>query len=259
MKKLILNKVGKVFIGEDERQVDALHDVDMTADAGEFLCIIGPTGCGKTTLLRLIAGLMPYSSGSILLDEKPVEGLNPDCTLVFQQLSLFPWFSVLGNVAFALEMKGLEKNERRNKAIELLNLVGLDGVAKAKPYELSGGMQQRVAIARALAYDPEILLMDEPFGALDEKTRQRLQNVVLDLWREKQKTILFVTHNIDEAIYLADRILVMEADPGRIIGNIPLSLNRPRNRLSQKFIDLHIEIRNLLEISENSCAKETVL
>jgi len=248
LNKLILDNIGKSFIGEDAREVKALSRVNLLANSGELICIIGPTGCGKTTLLRLISGLEPYNSGRILINDKPVQGLNRDCTLVFQQFSLFPWYSVYGNIAFALEMKGVNKSEWDKKVTELLKLVSLENSAKAKPYELSGGMQQRVAIARALAYDPEILLMDEPFGALDEKTRQKLQNVLLDLWREKRKTILFVTHNIDEAIFLADRIIVMATDPGRVRNDVPVTLTRPRNRLSEEFTELHIKIRNLLEI-----------
>ena len=248
MRKLTIESLCKTFTGEGEREVEALRDVQLTTKEGEFICIIGPTGCGKTTLLRLISGLEPLTSGQILIDDRPVKGLNRDCTLVFQQLSLFPWFSVLGNLTFALEMRGEEKGERYRKAMNLLKLVGLEKAAKARPYELSGGMQQRVAIARALAYDPEILLMDEPFGALDERTRYRLQDVLLDLWQEKKKTILFVTHNIDEAIYLADIIVVMATEPGRVVNEISIALPRPRNRLSAEFTELHIKIRNLIEI-----------
>ncbi len=248
MKNLVLNGVSRVFSGEDEREVEALFNLDIKFSAGEFVSIIGPTGCGKTTLLRLISGLEPLTSGQILIDDKLVKGLNRACTLVFQQFSLFPWFSVLGNVTFALEMKGIDKSRQHQEASALLKLVGLEGAAKARPYELSGGMQQRVAIARALAYDPEILLMDEPFGALDEKTRHKLQDVLLDIWQEKRKTILFVTHNIDEAVYLADRIVVMAAEPGRVVKDIPITLPRPRNRLSEEFTELHIRIRNLIEI-----------
>ena len=250
MNRLIIKDLCKIFISENERHVEALHNLTFTAGTGEFISVIGPTGCGKTTLLRIIAGLEAPTSGNITLDNQTIEGLNRACTLVFQQFSLFPWFSVLGNVTFALEMRGIDKPTRIDHAMELLNLVGLEGTAKAKPYELSGGMQQRVAIARALAFDPEILLMDEPFGALDEKTRQKLQNVLLNIWREKRKTVLFVTHNIDEAIYLADRILVMASEPGRITDDLSIDLLRPRNRISSEFTDLHIKIRNLLEVPD---------
>lgn len=247
MKKLVLKDVSKVFTN-DARSITALKDVNILADTSDFISIIGPTGCGKTTLLRMIAGLLPLSSGSISLDGKRIEKLNRSCTLVFQQFSLFPWFSVLGNVSFALEMKGIEKTERRSKSMELLKLVGLEDALKARPYELSGGMQQRVAIARALAYDPEILLMDEPFGSLDERTRNMLQDILLTIWYEKRKTVLFVTHSIDEAIYLADRIVIMASEPGRVIEEIPITLPRPRNRLSPEFTELHVKLRNLLEV-----------
>ena len=248
MRRLIIQNVCKVFTGENNRQVEALRDVSFVADPGSFISIIGPTGCGKTTLLRLIAGLDTATSGRIMLDDQHIEGINRACTLVFQQFSLFPWYSVLGNVTFALEMRGIDKIERQRQALELLKLVRLEDVAKARPYELSGGMQQRVAIARALAYNPEILLMDEPFGALDEKTRHKLQNALIEIWRDKRKTILFVTHNIDEAIYLADRILVMTAEPGHITDDIAIDLPRPRNRISSEFTELHIRVRNRLEI-----------
>lgn len=249
MKKLVLKNVSRQFIN-NSRSTTALKDVNIQAKSSDFISIIGPTGCGKTTLLRLVAGLLPLSSGEISMDGRPVEGLNRNCTLVFQQFSLFPWFNVIGNVAFALEMKGVEKVKRRRMSMELLRLVGLEEVAKAKPYELSGGMQQRVAIARALAYDPEILLMDEPFGSLDERTRNRLQNILLNIWQEKRKTVLFVTHSIDEAIYMADRIVVMASEPGRVIDEIPITLPRPRNRLSEEFTAQHIRLRNLLEVPE---------
>lgn len=248
MNRLIIEGVGKVFDNNSLREVIALQDIHLSAGAGEFISIIGPTGCGKTTLLRIIAGLESPTSGRICLDDQPIEGLNKSCTLVFQQFSLFPWLNVLGNVIFALDSKGVSNTVQRQKAMELLKLVGLDGAAKARPYELSGGMQQRAAIARALAYDPEILLMDEPFGALDERTRCKLQDILLDLWQKKRKTVLFVTHNIDEAIYLADRIIVMAVEPGRIIKDIPIALTRPRKRLSTEFTELHIGIRKLLEV-----------
>ncbi len=250
MNRLLIDGVGKVFNGDNTREVTALKDVQLSAGSGEFICIIGPTGCGKTTLLRLIAGLESPTSGTIRLDDQPIDGLNKSCTLVFQQFSLFPWLSVLGNIAFALDSKGVPKKEQKREALDLLRLVGLADAAGSKPHELSGGMQQRVSIARALAYDPEILLMDEPFGALDERTRQKLQDVLLDLWRKKRKTILFVTHNIDEAIYLADRIIIMAIEPGRIVNNLSVDLPRPRRRLSAEFTELHVRIRDLLEIPE---------
>ena len=249
MRQLSLKAVSKVFITPPDRQVFALDNVNLSVKSGEFLSLIGPTGCGKTTLLRIVAGMESPSGGMISVDGVMMQELNSVCTLVFQQYSLFPWLNVLENVAFPLEMKGLKRAERNEKAMEYIELVGLKGAEKAQPYELSGGMQQRVAIARALAYDTEILLMDEPFGALDERTRHRLQQILLEIWEKRRKTVIFVTHNIDEAIYLADRIIVMALEPGRIVEELPIELPRPRNRLAEKFTDLHLKVRNIMEIS----------
>ncbi len=247
MRKLAVAGIGKIFFTPPDRETVALDGIDLDVAGGEFVSLIGPTGCGKTTLLRLIAGLDLPSFGQIRLDGSPVHDLHRISTLVFQQYSLFPWYNVIENIAFPMEMKGLPKSERIPKSRELIDLVGLHEFEKARPYELSGGMQQRVAIARALAHDPEVLLMDEPFGALDERTRHRLQDVILDIWQKKRKTIIFVTHNIDEAIYLADRIVVMATDPGRITDEVKVDLNRPRNRLDSVFTELHLKLRNLIE------------
>ncbi len=247
MRNLSIKGIQKQFFTPPDRQIIALDQIYLDVRGGEFISLIGPTGCGKTTLLRIIAGLEIPNSGEILLDGMPVDDLHRISTLVFQQYSLFPWCSVIENVMFPMEMKGIPKDERQNRAEEYIALVGLSGAEKAQPYELSGGMQQRVAIARALAHDPEVLLMDEPFGALDERTRHRLQNALLDIWKKKRKTIIFVTHNIDEAIYLADRIIVMTTEPGRIQEDVLVDLKRPRNRLDESFTDLHLKVRNILE------------
>jgi NitT/TauT family transport system ATP-binding protein len=221
--------------------------MNFTTNEGEFLCIAGPTGCGKTTLLRLIAGLEPPNSGEIKLDDVIVSGLNRETTLVFQQYSLFPWRNVLSNVAFSLEMKNVTRKRRHEQARSYIDRVGLTGFEKAYPYELSGGMQQRVAIARALAHNPRLLLLDEPFGALDERTRHKLQTELLSIWEQEKKNVIFVTHNIDEAIYLGDRILIMRDRPGSIDTEIPVKFPRPRDRRSDDFIDLHLKIREKLE------------
>ncbi|TKJ42548.1 nitrate ABC transporter ATP-binding protein [candidate division LCP-89 bacterium B3_LCP] len=249
MKEFSISSVSKLFTASPDREVIALDGIDLKIRAEEFVCILGPTGCGKTTLLRIIAGLENPTSGQILQDGESVSHAHEFCTLVFQQYSLFPWLNVHENVSFPMEMKGVSRQERTMKAKELLELVGLTGVEKAQTYELSGGMQQRVAIARALAHDPEILLMDEPFGALDERTRNRLQKILLDIWQKKCKTVIFVTHNIDEAIYLADRIIVMTTEPGRIAEELKVNLPRPRQRLGEEFTKLHLKIRKILEDS----------
>jgi NitT/TauT family transport system ATP-binding protein len=247
MSFLRVNNVKKDFIGERKEEVTALSDLTFDCDIGEFLCVVGPTGCGKTTLLRLVAGLEVPTSGDIVIGNKAVQGINSDITLVFQQYSLFPWRNVIDNIAFSMEMKNLHKKERYAKAKNYINLVGLKDFEKAYPYELSGGMQQRVAIARALAHNPKLLLLDEPFGALDERTRHRLQEELLNIWQQDRKTVLFVTHNIDEAIFLASRILIMRDRPGRIEQEFKVNLPRPRNRRSKEFLDLHIKIREILE------------
>jgi len=250
MRRLRIENVSKRFTGERDREVTALKDIGLTIKPGEFVCVVGPTGCGKTTLLRVIAGLDTADTGEVMLDGKTITGLNPACTLVFQQSSLFPWMNVAKNIAFPMEMKGDASAKIVERIQVLLRLVGLEGTGRARTYELSGGMQQRVAIARALAYDPEILLMDEPFGALDEKTRHRLQDILLKIGETSRKSVLFVTHNIDEAIYLADRIVVMASEPGRIIKTLPVDIERPRNRLSDRFIQMHLQVRNTLEAQE---------
>ncbi len=243
-----VENVSKRFSTTKGEEVFALDDINFTQSVQEFICIIGPTGCGKTTLLRLIAGLDTPTSGAIYINNKWVKEPDGKTTLVFQQYSLFPWLNVIDNVAFGLELKGKPKTERYNRAKRFLELVGLNNFAHAYPYELSGGMQQRVAIIRALVLEPEILLMDEPFGALDEKTRHYLQDELLKIWANEKKAIIFVTHNIDEAIYLADRIIIMSGQPGKIIKDLKVDLKRPRDRLAKEFVDLHIEVRRVLEL-----------
>ncbi len=247
MSFLTVDNVEKVYYGERKEQVIAVSDLLFRCEQGEFLCIVGPTGCGKTTLLRLIAGLEQPTSGEIFIENTNVHGINPDTTLVFQQYSLFPWRNVIDNVAFTMEMKNIHRRERYRQAAQFIDLVGLNGFERAFPYELSGGMQQRVAIARALAHNPKLLLFDEPFGALDERTRHSLQEELLALWKKEGKTIVFVTHNIDEAIFLANRILVMRDRPGCIEREYKVDLARPRNRRSEEFIALHIKIREIME------------
>lgn len=247
MSFLKVDQVKKIFTGDRRDKIVALADLSLNCDEGEFLCIVGPTGCGKTTLLRLIAGLETPNSGRIMIRDQEISGMNRDITLVFQQYSLFPWRNVIDNIAFSLEMRGFDRKVRYKRAEELIQLVGLLGFERAYPYELSGGMQQRVAIARALAHDPGLLLLDEPFGALDERTRHLLQEKLLTIWETEKKTIIFVTHNIDEAIFLATRILVMRDRPGGVEQEITVDLSRPRDPRARGFLDLHIMIRGILE------------
>lgn len=197
--------------------VQALERIDLTIEPGQFVCLAGPSGCGKTTLLRLLAGFMEPSSGSIVVDGEPVRCPSADRGVVFQQPMLFPWLSVRKNVELGPKLRGVGREERRRQADHYLSMVGLSDFAGHRPYELSGGMQQRCQIARVLTNDPDIVLMDEPFGALDALTRERLQNELLDIWRATGKTILFITHSVDEAVFLGSRVLVMSPRPGRIV------------------------------------------
>lgn len=228
----------------------ALDDVSLEVRAGEFLVLVGPSGCGKSTLLDVLAGLTQPSSGRVLIDGKPITGPARDRGVVFQQYALFPWLTALDNVAFGLEIAGLGRSERRAKAAAYLDLVGLSAFAKHYPHEMSGGMKQRVAIARSLAYEPEVLLMDEPFAALDAQTRETLQEELVDIWRRTGKTIVFITHGIDEAVVLGQRVAVMTSRPGRIkqIVDIPESLHAgtPDVRSLPQFGALRHEIWSLL-------------
>jgi NitT/TauT family transport system ATP-binding protein len=212
-------------------------------EPSEFLCLVGPSGCGKSTLLNIIAGFLVPTSGQVRIDGKVVTGQGLDRGVVFQDFAqLFPWRTALTNVAFGLEMKGLPRKEREEIALEQLKLVKLEKFAHAYPHHLSGGMQQRVAIARALAYNPSVLLMDEPFAALDALTRDDMQRLLADVWRETRKTVVYVTHNVAEAVYLADRVLVMTPHPGTVKAGVPIRLPRPRDPLSVEFLDCQKEL-----------------
>jgi NitT/TauT family transport system ATP-binding protein len=207
----------------------ALKDISFTTHRREFLCVVGPSGCGKSTLVRILAGLEEHSAGDVLLLGKPVTGPGSDRGMVFQGYTLFPWLTVRKNVMFGLEVNGHGKLESEREAMQWLQLIGLDKFANAYPHQLSGGMKQRVAIVRALANQPRILLMDEPFGALDAQTRCRMQAHLLEIWRKIDITIVFITHDLDEAIFLADRILVLSAHPGEIQELIEVPVPRPRS------------------------------
>ncbi len=231
----------------DEQGVRALDTVSLTVDEGEFVVVVGPSGCGKSTLLRLFAGLAEPTAGTITYEGEAVTGPSRARAMVFQQFNLFPWRTALENVTFGLEMAGVDRAERRDRATEALALVGLDDALDRYPDALSGGMQQRVGLARALAVDPGVLLMDEPFGALDARTRTTLQRELLDIWARDRTTVLFVTHDIDEALLLGDRLLVMLDDPNRVVARLDVPFDRPRSgrdlETTEQFVGLKRRIR----------------
>jgi NitT/TauT family transport system ATP-binding protein len=248
---------GKVFNRGTNRQVDALVDIDLTVAPGEFVSLIGPSGCGKSTLLRIIADLIPPTTGTVLVNGKPAHQarLDQDYGMAFQQAGLFDWRSVVANVELPLELKGWGKSLRRSRALEMLDLVKLGEFAEHRPWQLSGGMQQRVAIARALAAGPGLLLMDEPFGALDEMTREHMQAELLRICAEAHTSVVFVTHSIPEAVYLSDRVVVMSPRPGRIIQVIDIDLGRHRDvdtREDAAFFKKVTEVREALRGHEVS-------
>ncbi|PWK75076.1 NitT/TauT family transport system ATP-binding protein [Streptomyces sp. CG 926] len=232
MAKIVFEEVTKTFPTKDRKnrrnrrnkeQFTALDGIDLEIEAGEFVVVVGPSGCGKSTLLDLLGGLTRPSSGRILLDGKPITGPGLDRGIVFQQYALLPWRTALGNVEFGLEATGVPRRERSSRAREFLDLVGLTGFEDRHPHELSGGMRQRVAIARSLAYDPDVLLMDEPFAALDAQTRESLQDELRRIWQRTGKTVVFITHGIEEAVYLGQKVAVMTSRPGRVKEIVPVS------------------------------------
>ncbi|WP_019123015.1 ABC transporter ATP-binding protein [Brevibacillus massiliensis] len=246
--KLVIDQVGKVFSTKSGETV-ALDKTSFEIKEGEFITILGPSGCGKSTLLRIVAGLEEPSSGRVRLDGREIHGPGPDRGMVFQSYTLYPWLTVEDNIAFGLQLKGVSKAERLEVARHYLELIGLAGFEKHYPIQLSGGMKQRVAIARALANDPEILLMDEPFGALDAQTRAIMQEILLKVWEESKKTILFITHDVEEAVFLGDTVYVMTARPGRLKKSIPVTLPRPREysvKNSAAFFELKMELLELI-------------
>lgn len=257
--KIRANQIKKKFYvrstngnGNARSEFLALGGVDLQIKEGEFLAIVGPSGCGKSTFLDLIAGLSKPDSGEILIDDKPIDGPSLDRGVVFQSYALLPWRTALANVEFGLEVKNVPKQKRRDIAREYLALVGLEHFEDRYPYELSGGMKQRVAIARSLAFDPDILLMDEPFGALDAQTREILQYELLRIWEKTNKTVLFITHSIEEAVFLAQRVAIMTARPGTIkkIVEIPLPERRYEKddiKSSARFTKIRHELWQLLK------------
>jgi NitT/TauT family transport system ATP-binding protein len=241
---LKLKSIGKKFLSDTGSTVRALENIDLAVNDGEFITLVGATGCGKTTLLNLIAGLYKPNEGFIQLNEGLKFGEN--IAYVFQHYTLFPWRTVLRNVTFTMEMHRLRRRQRKSIATELLSKVGLEGFENAYAHELSGGMRQRAAIAQALAMQPKLLLMDEPFGAVDDSTRAELQQMITQLWQENHATIIFVTHNIDEAILLGNRVIVLSERPGKVIHEFKVDLPRPRDRMNPEFTKLFIKIRTSL-------------
>ena len=245
---LEVDALGKTF-DSPQGPVTALKNINFKTHRREFVCVIGPSGCGKSTLIRILAGLEEQSSGEVLLDGKSVRGPGPDRGMVFQGYTLFPWLTVKKNVMFGLERSGKARNTAEEEARSWIDLVGLAKFENSYPHQLSGGMKQRVAIARALANQPRILLMDEPFGALDAQTRARMQSYLLDIWKNIDVTILFITHDLDEAIYLADRILVLKAHPGEVQELIEVPVPHPRSAdqlLSPEFLATKARLEELI-------------
>ena len=260
---LQVNRVSKEFVDRRTKStVRALDEINLEVQKGEVICILGPSGCGKSTLLNIVAGFLPPSGGEVRVDGRPVIEPGPDRGFVFQEFALFPWRTVLENVEFGPVLKGMEKADRHARARELIQRIHLTGFEDKFPFELSGGMKQRVGIARALANDPEVLLMDEPFGALDAQTRRVMQEELLKLLGETKKTVLFVTHAIDEAIVLADRVVVMTARPGKVKALLGVDLPRPRERTSPEFNELYrmmddlirVEVEKSLEVQDSDSA-----
>lgn len=248
-----LECVSKSFRSDGGASVKAVDAITLDIPRSEFAVLLGPTGCGKTTLLNMISGLQPCTQGTVSLDPDFGQGRYVPC--VFQHYTLFPWRTVLKNVAFGLAMRGEARRSRNRQARAILTEVGLAGFESAYPNELSGGMRQRVAIAQVLALSPRLLLMDEPFGALDEMTREKLQQLVIRLWREKGMTVIFVTHNIEEAVTMADRVILFSGRPGRVLHDIPVDLPRPRDPSSEAYTEMFLKVRRAFNASLGAAEK----
>ncbi|MDQ8728311.1 ABC transporter ATP-binding protein [Bradyrhizobium sp. LHD-71] len=247
---LAAHRVSKTFTNAKDQQVLAVDDLSLEIDEGEFICLLGASGCGKSTILNMFAGFIQPTAGEVLLRGQKILKVEPRCGMIFQSYALFPWKTVRGNVEFGLRMKGLSRTERRERAADFIAMVNLRGFEEHYPAELSGGMQQRVTIARMLAADPEVLLMDEPFAALDAMTRQVMQEELLKIHQQSGKTIVFITHSIDEALLLSSRLVVMSARPGRIKAVIPNELPAPRQiavQFSPQYGELKSAVWSLIE------------
>ena len=240
------------------RQLLVLSEVSFSAEPEEFICLLGPSGCGKSTLLKMVAGLENADSGTVTVDGEPVKSPRAGCGMVFQDYALYPWLTVEQNVSFGLELRGEKKEFVRRTAARFIELVGLLGFEKAFPRQLSGGMKQRVALARVLAMSPKILLMDEPFGALDSFTRMEMQAELINLWRQQPATVLFVTHDIEEAVYLADRIVVMKPRPGQVKTIVSVPISRPRHRTDLEFTEIRNDVLKQYERSSSNAVGQTI-
>ena len=247
MSSLVADKVRKTWLGAKGLSVEAIRDASLSVSSGEFVAILGPSGCGKSTLLELCAGLEPVSGGFISIGGEEVRGPNPKAVMVFQEHALFPWLDVEANVGFGLKMRNTGTNERWRRVRDVLERVKLAKFARHYPHQISGGMKQRVAIARALVGNPEFILMDEPFAALDFQTRVLMQQFLLEVWAGFKSTILFVTHQIDEAVLLADRVVVMSAAPGRVLEEVKIDLPRPRSMTDPDFNGYRVRLTSHME------------
>jgi ABC-type nitrate/sulfonate/bicarbonate transport system ATPase subunit len=247
--RIEIKNIGKVFNQGEEDEVVALHDVSLSVEPGELVSLVGPSGCGKSTLLRIVAGLETPTSGSLSLDEEPIIGSHYERGLVFQDHNLFPWLNVRGNVASGLKARRVYDKEN-NEVDAYIKLVGLDGFEKSYPHQLSGGMAQRVSLARSFINRPKVLLLDEPFGALDAFTRMNMQKELLHIWEERHTTMLLVTHDVDEAIFLSDRVIIMTPRPGKIEKIINIKVSRPRARNNEEILALHGKLLEILNFAE---------
>ncbi|MBW7476043.1 ABC transporter ATP-binding protein [Paenibacillus oenotherae] len=254
--RIDIDRVSKTYQAGTGMKITALDSISLRVDSGEFICIVGPSGCGKSTLLKLIGGIEQPDAGAVRCDDVPVGAPSTDRGFIFQDYALFPWLTVRQNIAFGLTIKGCSRQERKLRIDEYLRFMGLTGAGSLYPGQLSGGMRQRVALARALCLRPKLLLMDEPFAALDVLLRQRLQEELVRIWQTERMTYLLVTHDVEEALFLADRIVIMSPHPGRIRSILPIKLARPRRRTSAEFIHLRQHIMQLLEVGTAEAREE---
>lgn len=236
--KIVAQNVYKSFPGSDNTNIEILHDVNLSINENEFVVILGPGQCGKTTFLNMVAGLQQPSGGQILLDGQPILQCSPKVAMVFQRMALFPWETVMGNVAMGPKLNGIGKNEREKIAKHYIKMVGLAGFEKSLPHQLSGGMKQRVGIARAYANNPDVLIMDEPFGHLDAQTRYQMEDEIIRIWGQDKRTVIFVTNNIEEALYLGDRIILLSRCPAKVKAEYVIDLPRPRHYTDSAFLEL---------------------